>query len=1039
MKPVHKEAWMTRVAAFSLRKPITVIMLFTSLLVFGVISARLLPLEHLPEMKLPFFNVEIPYPAATPEEVERVITRPVEDALATLNGVERIGATSHTNGANIGLMFNSDVDVDEMGMLIKEQLDLIRPELPDDVRRIRINKARASDESIMEFRLSGEIELENAYDVINQYLVRPVQRIPGVARVDLQGIEPLQLQIMLDDEKMRRYGIGFNELSQKLQDANFAIRSGNLHTGDRMIRVVPKGHGTDTSQYANLLLNERNVRLRDVATVELVNGERNYGRHLDRKYAVGLEIYKESTANLVEVADAVVAKIDELSKSPQMKGIKLIFLDNRADDVKQSLNAVVASGVIGAVLSILVLFLFLWNIPMALIISLAMPVAITITLGALYFFGMTLNILSLMGLMLAIGMLVDNSVVISESVLHQMADRGKGNDAAVQAGVSEVVLPVMAGTLTSICVFLPIMIGEDNMLTLFLSHVAVAIIVAMLVSLMMSVSVVPMAIKMFRHRIVKDHQVPDMRWLRWLKARYTRVLRFFLNHRWFTFAFIVLIGISGQFANKFVQADEGNDRNAQRSFWLPYHVDGSFTLDRLEQDVNVIEEFLYANQKRFEIESVYSYFEENGFVASKIKLIDADEAQMTPSEVKEAIMKELPKIATGTPSFQWRNSFNNQGLSVYLLGDSHEILREELLPAALFEIRQIEAVSNAQVEQRNRREEIQVEVLRERALQLGLTPEDVARSVNIAMRGMNLRDFILPHGEIPVIMRFYKTGEFRMQQLKSLPIKNERGESIELENVADIHVTSSPQSLRRHNRASSVEIKIDLQEGSNLMETKAIIESAMNRLKRTYPSGYSWSFNNQGGGMDLNFSDLIPILFVGLALIFIVMASLFESTLLTLSVLSGIGFSVVGMLLFFALTGTNFTIMAGIGFLVLMGIVVNNGIVLIDRIRHLREQGMVRMEAVIQAGQDRFRPILMTVATTVFGLLPLSVSSVSVGGGDGPTYYPMARAIIGGLSFSTVITLLVLPSLYIWLDDLRGWFSDRLQRKTLVNKRPRRI
>jgi HAE1 family hydrophobic/amphiphilic exporter-1 len=337
-------------------------------------------------------------------------------------------------------------------------------------------------------------------------------------------------------------------------------------------------------------------------------------------------------------------------------------------------------------------------------------------------------------------------------------------------------------------------------------------------------------------------------------------------------------------------------------------------------------------------------------------------------------------------------------------------------------------VSGAQVEKKNNREELQIVVNRDRAKRLGVDPTTVAQSVMIAMRGRNLREIITENGELPVILRFYKTGEFKLEQLTELPIKTLNGNQITLTTVADIINTNSAQTIRRHNRMGAIQIEIDLEDEVNKKDIKQEFTKIMDRVN--FPSGYKWTFDGNSRNRGMQADNLSRNTLIAVALIFIVMAALFESMLFPLCVITSIGFSYIGVFIFFALTATKFTIMAGIGMLILIGVVVNNGIVIIDHINQLRISGATRSQAVIQAGRDRLRPILMTVATTVVGLIPLAMSVSSVGG-DGPAYFPMARAIIGGLTFSTIVSLLVLPSLYCWLDDLRSWSKDRLHTNTI--------
>ena len=1062
----------TRLATFSMARPVTISMMFLSLVTFGLISSKMLPLESWPEIDLPFLIVVVPYDAGTPQEVERSITRPLEETLATIGDVVQMNSNSSTNTSNIFMLFDLDVDIDQKIMLANEQIDLVRDDLPSDVRQIFIRKEEPGNEAMMKIRITGDRDLEGAYDVLNQYLVKPVQRIPGVARVELQGIEPLELNIKLDNERMKRYGIGFNELQSKLNDLNFNVRSGNFFTNNQVIRINPKSQTKDIDKYRNLVLNDNNIRLKDIATIELINGEREYARHLNRKYSVGLEIFKESTANLVEVGDQVLATIDEISQTSQMSGIKLVFLDNQAEGVTNSLRDVITAGITGSLLSLVVLFVFLRNLPMTLIISMSIPISIIITLGVLYFTGISLNNLSLMGLMLAVGMLVDNSVVITESIYTQRLLSPGNPKAALIKGVKLVIKPVIAGTLTTICVFLPVIVGDGNLLAIFLTHVAVAIIASLVISLMLSISVVPMAIGLFvKKQKIKTGGLEDRLLARWsgIKKRYRlllivaayvliymlskamgmpaenfvifayvssfflfslfliknyrRILVYFLTHRWRTvFAALFMIGFSMMFYGMMKQ-DDGTGQSVNRNFWMPYHINGTYTLDRLKKDVDRIEDYLYANQEKFEIDSVYTYYNENGFASSMITLIDEDIATKTVTQVKEEIMADMPDIAIGTPSFQWRSNMGSQGIKLYLQGESSEYMRNEMLDDVMFLLRNVEKVTNVQVEQKNNREELQVNVNRERALNLGLNPTEVAQSVSIAMRGMNLKEYVSETGEIPVKMRFYQKGEFEIEQLRELPIKNADGMTIPLENVASIKTTSSPQRLFRLGRQNSVQIDLDVEDESNVKEVREAISKALETYQ--FPTGYSWTFNLEGEGANISLFDLVAPFLIALLVIFMVMAAMFESLLFPICVYNTILFSILGIFLFFAITGTTFNVMAGIGAMILIGVVVNNGIVLIDHINNLRREGMSRFDAVVQGGLDRIRPVLMTVSTTVVGLLPLSISVSAVGGGNGPSYFPMARAIIGGLTFSTIISLVLLPCLYCWLDDLSHWSKQR--------------
>lgn len=1007
---------------FALNRPVTVIMLFLSLLTIGLIAGRLLPLEYLPDIDAPFVNVNVPYPLATPEEVERTIVRPLEESLATIGGIKRMRSNSGSNGANITLQFKQGEDLDEKLLLIKEQVDRVRDQLPSDVRRVLVRKFNTSDKAIMNLRISGDVDLRNGYDLLNRYLVKPLERIKGVARVDLQGVEPRELRVILDPVKLEQYHIGFNQLIEALRDANFSLPSGSLREGQRQVRVVPAGQLGNPDQLRQLVLNKAGIRLQDVAEVKLVNGDRNYARHLNRSYAIGVDIYKESGANLVEVGERVMAEIERIGQLPQMRGIKLFFFDNQPEGVTRSLNDLLQAGLLGVVLSLLVLYLFLRDIPTTLIVSLSVPVSIAIALGFLYFAGYSLNILTLMGLMLAVGMLVDNSVVVSESIFTRLAEAGETPEArrvAIRQGVSDVILPVFAGTLTSISVFLPNLFGEQDQISLFLSHVAAAIIISLLVSLLMALTVIPL----FVSRLGNARRLSrGARWVEGLKRAYARLLAFTLRHRYLTFLGIVLVGASIAIPLKGVKTEMFSD-GAQQTLWLNYHLDGSYSLQRLKKDVDRIENYLYDHQQDFEIDSVYSYYNEDGFATTGIRLKDEQERRQDIETIKEKIRENLPAIATGKPAFGWQSRSGGEGMKVYLKGDSSDRLRE-LLPAVKLALGAIQGVTSVREDVRNPRQELRIVLDRDKAMLAGVNPQTLAQNVSVALRGMNLREFVTDEGEIPVILRFYEKGRFQADQLLKLPVKTRDDRQVPLETVARVESRLAAESLNRLDRTSALGLSIEMAKDANRNELRQAVRKKMDAL--SFPAGYRWSFGQDFDRDNEAMNKMAQNILIAVALIFIIMAAVFESVLFPLVVVTSIAFSIVGVYWFFYLTHTTFTLMAMIGILILIGVVVNNGIVLIDHIIHLRQRGLPRQQAVIEGGKDRLRPILMTVATTVMGLIPLAVSTSTVGGNGGPPYFPMARAIIGGLLFSTVVSLLVLPSLYIWLDDLRRWWATRL-------------
>ena len=619
-----------------------------------------------------------------------------------------------------------------------------------------------------------------------------------------------------------------------------------------------------------------------------------------------------------------------------------------------------------------------------------------------------------MGLMLAVGMLVDNAVVITESVFRHRAESPERPFSATIKGVREVGLAVIAGTATTIIVFAPIVFGAQTDITIFLTHVAVTIIVALLASLLIAQTLVPM----LAARIAVPPRPKEGALISRLTNRYVRSLKWIVGHRWWTALGIVLICVIGilPMALQLVKFDMF-PQDVGRRLYMPYHVEGQYALERVEAAVDKVEDYLYSRQEEFNIRSIYSYFDQ-GRAESTILLTDDEEATLSTKEIIERIEKDLPEIAIGKPSFQFDQQGGGDGFSIQISGDSTERLNEisvDIVRALL----SVEGFKDVLSDRESGEREVRISIDRTRAAVAGLTTAEIAAAVSIAMRGENLREFRAESGEVEVRLAFRDDDKQSIEQLADLPLYRPDGQRITLGTVATMHIGKSPDTIRRTDRQTAVIISANLEEGVTASDVRPRVKSLMDQME--LPPGYSWKEGRGFERQDETADMMVTNILLGVACIFLVMAALFESLVLPFSIILGsIVFSIFGVFLFFAVTGTTFSFMAMIGIMILIGVVVNNGIVLVDHINNLRQDGVPRDEAIVVAGRDRLRPILMTVATTIVGLTPLALGTTQVGG-DGPPYYPMARAIIGGLAFSTVVSLLVVPALYIYFDNLAAW------------------
>lgn len=1024
-----------RLAAWAIRRPVTTAMVFVSMVAIGAIASRLLPMEFFPEVDAPFIFVQMPYPGSTPQEVERLLTRPAEEALATIRGIQSLNSRSSGESGDVFLVFDWGTDVAIKSVEVRDKLEGIRGELPDDLRRINVFKFNTSDQPVFTLRISSERDLSEAYDLLNRNLVRPLQRLPGVARVTLEGVEPKEININLLASRISALGIDLNELNRRLSQANFSASAGLVDEGELRYRVNPVGEFRDIESIRNFVINDRGVRLSDVAEVTYLPGELVYRRHLDRRNAIGVSLFKERGANLVEVSRSALDEIERIGKTKEMQGITLFFLNDAASGVVSSLGDLLNAGLVGALLSFLVLYAFLRNLAATLMVVLAVPISITVTLGVMYFLGLSLNVLTMMGLMLAVGMLVDNAVVVSESIFRQRELHPGNPRQAALDGSRMVGLAVVAGTITSAAVFLPNIFGEKDQISIFLSHVAVAICVSLAASLLIALTIIPL----LASRVKPPQKRTKETWIEILKNAYGRVLSWTLKHRWATFGFIILVLVSSALPISLVKK-EMFPEDIDRDLFLRYNLDSSYPMEKIKKSaIDPIEDYLYANQERLNIRAVYSFYSEQEIRAeSSILLTPEDEATLSSSEIKKIILEELPKIPIGQPTFDEERQGGAEGVSLAITGDSSERLLE-IVPDVVSALRSIPGLTEVKSEYASGDREIGVHVDRIRASQYGFNAQQVASFVAVALRGSQLREFRGPDGEVPITLKFQNSDSQTIDQLAMLTLRTAEGAEVPVSAVADLKIQRGPPRVLRQDRQTAIGITASLEEDMTMDDAREAIKEMMDSME--FPPGYGWKYGRGFSIGDDAGEKMAQNILLAILLIFLVMAGLFESVAYPLSIISSIAFSIIGVFWFFLLTGTTFSLMANIGILILIGVVVNNGIVLVDHMNQLRWQGLPRDEAIVQAGRDRLRPILMTVATTVLGLVPLCIGTTQLGG-DGPPYFPMARAIVGGLVFSTVVSLLAVPFIYSALDDLRLWGKARLaearQRKSRwLNTRPR--
>lgn len=1018
------------IAELSLRRPVTTIMCFISMVVIGLIASVRLPLEALPDITAPLLFVQLPYAGATPAEAEQNLLRPAEEALATMSGIKRMRGQANADGANVFMEFSDwDRNIAISASEARERIDAIRGELPDDFRRYFVFKWSSGDQAVLRIRLAANVDLSGSYEMIDRQLKRRLERVPGVGRVEISGAPPNEVEIAIEPDRMTAHGLELNELATRLRALNFSVSAGQILEGGQRLRVQPIGEIDDLQELRDLVINQQGLRLRDVADVRFKPQRMDYGRRLDGRAAVGLDIYKERDANLVEVSRAVLAEVEAARSEPGLEDIELKVIQNMGDEVTSSLLELVEAGAIGLVLSIIVLYFFLRHWPSTLMVTLAIPICFIITLGFMHFFGVTLNVLSLMGLLLAVGMLVDNAVVVVESIYQERERMPDQPWLASVVGTRNVAIALSAGTLCHCIVFVPNLLGETNNISIFMTQLAITISVSLLASWLVAVSLIPMmSARMKTPPAVArpDGLIPR------LQQRYARVLRWSLQHRGWTLVGIGVLAAVSLVPPTQMKFDMFGSGDGGKEINIYYQWRGSYNLQQRSEEVARVENFLDARRDEYRIRQLYSWFGESGDSGTIVTFND-DVGDTRP--LSEAISKALPKSARaeiGINSGGQGGGGGGGGVQVQLIGDSSQMLRE-LADGVLPMLTAHPALRDVRIDAGDQNQELTIRVDRDRAAAFGFSAEQVSSFIGLALRGSQLREFRRGDDEVPVWVRFDGAESFNQGDIAGFMVRAPDGRSVPLTSLVDMSVEPSPSRITRFNRQTSLTLQANLGGDATMPDARKAIETTLDAV--VFPPGYGYSF--AGSGFEDDSAAVRQMLFnfvIALVMIYVVMAAVFESLLFPAAIMSCVVFSIFGVFWLFWLTGTSFTVMAFIGILVLMGVVVNNGIIMVEHINNLRRRGMNRLDALVEGSRERLRPILMTMGTAILAMIPISLSDTVVLGGL--AYSPMARAVAGGLAFSTVVSLLFLPTIYAILDDLRHGTARLIRRARGVEAEP---
>ena len=1010
------------------RRRVAISMGAVTLVLFGLIALKDLKVNLLPDLSYPTLTVRTEYRGAAPEEIETLLTRPVEESLGVVKNVISIKSVSRAGQSDVMLEFAWGTDMDRAGLEVREKLEVLQ--LPLESSRPLLLRFNPATDPIMRFGLvftrefteAGQGTDESSLKVLRRYADEEVRKrlepVEGVAAVKISGGLEDEIQIEIDQRKMAQLNLSVDELSARLASENVNVSAGRLEEGTQRYLVRTINQFRSVEEFGGLIIQPgegRPIYLRDIANVRSGYSEREAIIRMNGQEAVEIAIYKEGDANTVSVAKSINERL-EAAADDLPQGMSMDVVDNQSLFIERAISEVVTAAILGGLLAVLVIFVFLRNIWFTLTIAISIPVSIIATFFFMGQAGISLNIMSLGGIALATGLLVDNAIVVLENISRYRA-AGEGLISAAIKGTSEVGGAVIAATLTTIAVFLPLAFVEGIAGQLFRDQ-ALTVAFALAISLIVAMTLIPMMASASGHKSL-PRDMGSSRTGRWFSTKYSRLLEWALAHRFMTLAvssalLLAAIVLLQSIGTELVPQMEQGRFNIMLEAAPGTPLEET---DRLEGDM----QRLAAADP--EVDYVYG-------VAGSGNRIDANPTEsgeniarmlvaMKPSasEADQArVIGDMRNRAGGVAGLDANFSAPellsfDKPLEIEIQGydlDSLRATSDEVLRRLRASDRFVDVESSLE----RGHPEIQIFFDQERAASLGLTVKQISDQVVGKIRGRVATRYSWRDRKIDVLVRMSEEERQSIAAVRELIVNPQSERPVPLSAVAEIRVAEGPAEIRRGNqeRLALVQANVaygDL--GNAAREAEALLADMQ------MPYGLTMNISGQSEEMTASFNSLLFALGLAIFLVYLVMASQFESLLHPFVILFSIPLAAVGVALALWLTGTSLSVIVFIGLIMLAGIVVNNAIVLVDLINQLRERGMERINAIREAARLRLRPIMMTTLTTVLGLLPMAM-----GLGEGSEMRtPMAITVIGGLLTSTMLTLLVVPVMYSLLDRRR--------------------
>jgi HAE1 family hydrophobic/amphiphilic exporter-1 len=1020
--PAHAAESGFNISEWAIRRPVSTVMMIVCLLVLGIMSYLDLPVELFPDVSFPIVSISTTYPGASAREIETLLSRPLEDAVSALDGIEHITSTSSNGISTVLIQFKLEKNIKDAANEVNEKVALVRKKLPVDADEPIIARVDPNATPVLFYAITGRQSLAQLTDFARDELKTRLQKISGVAEVNMLGAQEREVQVLLKPALLSQYQLTPAQISARLQQENLDFPSGQIQTGQAVIvmrTVNAYKTATQIGQTPITIRGGKVLLLSDLGEVRDGFKDLTSRTWWNGKPSVVLSIQKQSGTNTVEMAHRLAAEVDKI-RTELPSGMQIDLSFDTAKFIEESKNGAMEELLVGSLLAIIVIFFFLRTVRGTIIAAIAIPTSVISTYTLMNILGFSLNFMSLMGLSLVVGILVDDAVVDLENIYRHIEMGEPPFTAAIKA-TNEIGLAVAATTLSIVAVFAPVGF-MGGMIGRFFRQFGLTVSCAVLISLLVARTLTPMLAAYFLRPMVARHEDEHQAALKGMGGVYQGILRWALSHRFWTLGmatltFILAIPIAGLLPTGFAPK---NDRD---EFSIGVDMPSGSSLN---QTTAVLQEI----SRRIKGEALVKNIlitagssrgaTDSGSVAVTLKSKQEGRRE-SAAEIQTRLQKLTETIPGAIISYRETQGVddgtgNTYDMNLSLQGDRLEDL-QQVADQLVARLHRMSVVKVSKTSTGTPRQEIHLKVDRRRAMELGITPAALASTLRAASLGEMPSQMRLDNTNVDLRVRLADQERYDYERLRSLPVQSVSGAQIPLGALAEISFETGPTNINRYDRERQVMVYANATPGASLSE---IVNPVTEELKKmNLPPGVKYQFQGQAERMKDSFKNMGQAMLLAVIFIYLILASQFEHFLHPLTIMVALPLSFAGAFLGLFLANQELGLMTLIGIVMLLGLVVKNSILLVDYSITLIKQGVPRQQALLIAGPVRLRPILMTTIAMIAGMLPVAMKLTA----GSETRAPMAVAVIGGLMTSTLLTLLVVPVVFTLMDDFVNWLG----------------